>query len=514
MISFSTRLKQNTLTLVGVFCFFISVAQLPTYTIDESFNTDALFRSHNGASDFHFLDDGRILIGGGVYNVTVSEAIQTAYGMINDNGSWAGEWSVQNESSVGEIIPQSDGYVFTTGYSAFKVLSDGTPWSYEYGEFWSDYFVGGTNNPYNVQRLWDIHQQEDGNLLIGGAIATDTLQPALMRGVCRLLEDGSHDSDFPAIDITPSNGGGMVRRIFPSPDGSWYISGGFTAINGHETNHVAKLTPEFEVDIEFVSPFVYAGPGVNNEDIVLVDSQNRVWVSGFKMRLQENPTDTIQLIRLFPDGTVDESFTSRLCKNVYPEEYQFKYSSVSKVIELESNPGNFLMVGVFSHFDEMPQACIAVVNDSGEIQEHFFQGLGATVNDYSPIQSVEMPSIQTVREFDNGDLLIGGAFSEFMGETHYSVVRLKLGVLGTENQSALNQMFKLWPNPVSHSVNVSFEGLVSGEVKIMNLTGQVVETHQMLGETLKLNTTELPKGIYFVSLETMLGVAVKKMVVQ
>ncbi len=513
MATRNKNIKRNALTLVSVFCFFISCGQLPTYTVDEGFSTGELFRSHHGVLDFHFLDDGRILVVGGVDNIFVDGAVQTAYGMINDNGGWDGEWGVEYENSVGEIIPQNDGYVFTTGYSAFKILLDGTPWSYEYGDFWSDYFIGGTSNPYNVQRLWDIHQQEDGSLLIGGAIATDTLQPGLLRGVCRLLEDGSHDSDFPAIDITPNNGGGMVRRIFPSPDGSWYISGGFTAINGHETNHVAKLTPDFQVDTEFVSPFVYAGPGVANEDIFLVDSQSRVWVSGFKMRLQENPTDTIQMIRLLPNGAVDDSFTSRLLKKNYPDEYQFKYTGALSALELESNPGNYLIIGGFSHYDEIPQACITVVNDSGEIQDHFFQGQGATVNDYSPFQSIEMPSIQTVHEFDNGDLLIGGAFSSFMGETQYSVVRLKLGVLDTENQSALSNKIKLWPNPVSDFVNISIDGLNSGNVKILNLAGALLQSHELNGENLRLDTSRLPKGLYFVSVETRKGTVVKKMVV-
>jgi len=43
------------------------VAQLPTYTIDNSFNSDELFRAAGSVNDFHFLEDGRILVGGGFH---------------------------------------------------------------------------------------------------------------------------------------------------------------------------------------------------------------------------------------------------------------------------------------------------------------------------------------------------------------------------------------------------------------------------------------------------------------
>ncbi len=85
-------------------------------------------------------------------------------------------------------------------------------------------------------------------------------------------------------------------------------------------------------------------------------------------------------------------------------------------------------------------------------------------------------------------------------------------ILSVQNNKELPD-FKLYPNPSNSFVNLDFDGLVSGQVKIINLAGQTLQTHLMTDKTLRLDTSELAKGVYFVSLETEDGTAIKKMVV-
>lgn len=73
--------------------------------------------------------------------------------------------------------------------------------------------------------------------------------------------------------------------------------------------------------------------------------------------------------------------------------------------------------------------------------------------------------------------------------------------------------FNLYPNPCTSYFEISFVGLQTATVKILNLSGQILESHQMKGENLRLEIGHLAKGLYFVSLETEGGIAVKKMVV-
>lgn len=486
-------------------------AQLPTYTLDEGFNTGDLFRSALDVSDFHFLENGQILVGGTFMGETVR-----GLALVYDDGSWDDSFYISIGFSALEIVAQEgDGYIYPSIYGFNKVLLDGTPWSTAYQEFWSDYYIGGTNNPYNVERAWDIYQQENGDLLIGGAIATDTLQPGLFRGVSRIHADGSHAPTFPALNITPSSGWGAVRAIFPAPDVGWYISGGFTAINGHETNHIARLTSNFEVDTDFVSPFMYDGAAPFAEDIILVDSQSRVWVSGHEMRLQENPNDTIQIIRLLPDGGIDESFLPRKLENNYPSTYHPRPCIAVDAMEINAHPGNYIINGAFSHFEDTAQACITVVNDAGYIQDHFFQGQGATLNDFDDNEEYPyMPGIDEVKQLDDGILVVGGSFSNFLGETHYNVVRLNPGFLSTDDKQGRGKL-KVWPNPARNFVQMALPD-VNERIEyyeVCDLQGRVVHRRMAVYGN-RFSVAELNQGLYLVKAYTKNTVYTQKIIVK
>ena len=58
--------------LILIIVSVVGYAQIPTYTIDTNFNTGELFRSGSPVYDFHFMDDGRYLVGGAYANWGIS----------------------------------------------------------------------------------------------------------------------------------------------------------------------------------------------------------------------------------------------------------------------------------------------------------------------------------------------------------------------------------------------------------------------------------------------------------
>jgi len=510
---FKNMVLRILLIFSGVFVFHICLSQTPTYTVDSDFNTGEIFRDGAPVLDIYIVNDSKYLVGGGFSNLQVSPV--AGFGMIFNNGSFDPNWGFEYEPNVLEIVATEDGYAFPSISGMGKVNLEGTPWLYIFGSYFCEYTNGGTNNPYNVERLWDIHQLLNGDLLLGGAIGTDTLQADILRGVTRIHADGSHDPTFPIINIIPNNASGAVREIFSAPNGSWYISGSFTAINGHETNHVARLNSDFIVDTTFVSPFMYDGPVGYTEDIILVDEESRVWVSGYNMRLQENPNDTIQLCRLMPNGIIDSDFPLVKLQSIYPNEWDWgaKPTHAVQAKELVAHPGNYIICGSFSHYNDTLQPCIAVVNYDGIVQSNFFQGHGATVNiPYENTDDIQHPGVYDIEQLGNGDLLIGGHFSEFMGETHYSVVKLKLGFVGVED-SDRDGGIKVYPNPACTYITISLENKKSGMVDILDLSGKQIETHQMLNGTLELNITTYAKGMYFLKMAFKDDVVLRKLIV-
>lgn len=95
-------------------------------------------------------------------------------------------------------------------------------------------------------------------------------------------------------------------------------------------------------------------------------------------------------------------------------------------------------------------------------------------------------------------------------KTPYSVpITLRVGDVGIEEYSTNVFDFKLSPNPVSKSLFVSFNTPASHftTLKIYDITGRVVKTilnglASSGNHSLKINTTDLSSGIYFVSLKT------------
>ncbi|NEN25618.1 T9SS type A sorting domain-containing protein [Cryomorpha ignava] len=498
------------LIFLGLLPFGTCNSQMPTYTIDPNFNTEELFRDVWPVFDLLTLADGRYLVGGAFSNYGVSPV--SGFGMIFSNGSWDSSFQSPAVTPI-KMIPQVDGYVYAyiTGYS--KLLLNGLSWGPNGGDYWSEFNAGGTHSPYNVARTWDIYQMENSDLILCGAITTDTLQPELFRGITRIHADGTIDPTFPIIDIAPNNSSGAVRAIFPAPDGSWYISGSFTAINGHETNHVAKLTSDFYIDTTFISPFMYDGPVNYTEDIILVDNQSRVWVSGYDMRLLENPNDTIQLCRLLPDGNLDTSFPLIKLSSVYPAEWMTPKPNLAVYAnELEAYPGNYIIYGSFSHYNDTLQPCIAVVNDAGVIQDHFFQGQGATKLIPYADDVFIYPAVYMIKQLNNGELLIGGAFSEFMGETHYSVVKLKQGFVGVQ-EAELELDIKIYPNPVIDVLRITSNNTKIKSGVIYNALGQKVDSFSIEHPENHVDISGLKAGIYFVEIRLESGyVVVKKFV--
>lgn len=84
-------------------------------------------------------------------------------------------------------------------------------------------------------------------------------------------------------------------------------------------------------------------------------------------------------------------------------------------------------------------------------------------------------------------------------------------ILSVENRELLE--FNIYPNPSSDHINITLDGIHSGTINIINLSGQILQTHQMNGETLRIDTSELSKGLYFVSLKTASARAIRKVVV-
>jgi hypothetical protein len=495
------------LTLLMVLCLWNLHGQSTvTYTVDQDFSTAQTLRSKTSVFDIYPLEDGGYFLGGGFNMVFTNPTSPFIKGiaMITSSGSTHPEWQDGQTIFCRELFVHNGGYIFPTGEGLSKRTFSGQTWSFVFADNWGDYYKvepwGIGNNPYEVRWTQDIFILEDQSVLIGGAIATDTMQPSLFRHLMRLLPDGSHDDTFPIVEAMPQGLNTHISKIERASDGSWYVSGRFQGINGHISPHIAHLTANFEVDTDFVSPFYYESIccGLHTE-LKLLDSQDRLWFGGGRVRLESNLADTLQLVRLLPDGLIDSSFEvgkadSRIW-NFGTEQPPW----INGVFEREN--GDFFIYGTFSHYNDTPQHCISSLDDEGIIQQNYFNGEGATINYYDPDDETDVarPSIHALELLEDGSLLVGGAYSDFMGVERYSMVKLNQGTVGTRDQDRLEGKVKVYPNPARDRVTVQLvtERSRSNRIeslRIVDLSGRSVASYPWANGT--FDVSGLAAGMY------------------
>jgi hypothetical protein len=494
-----------------------------TYTVDEDFTTGTILSGIGSVSDIYPLVDGGFFLGGTFNPMSGGDEnspFVQGLGIVTSNGSLHPDWVNGGITWALEIFDHQEGYLIPAGQVLSKHEYTGQSWYLTQGETWGDYYLlgefgSGWDNPYNVASTWDIFIQEDQSVLIGGAIATDTLQPGLFRHLMRLLPDGSHDDTFPIIEAMPQDINSYISKIEKASDGSWYVSGWFEGINGHYSPHVAHLTEDFQVDTDFVSPLLYA-PNFNTTHAQMryLDSQDRIWVSGVRVFLEENPTDTLSLMRLLPDGQLDSSFEPRKVNADHP--LSLDNNPRPWIINIEENqfhPGHYFLVGGFNYYDDTLANCIAVVDDQGYIQENYFQGDGATENQYhldNP-DIYRIPAIIAIEQLPDGSLMLGGGFSEFMGVERYHLVKLNQGTVGTSDRARPDGSIKLYPNPASTYLRWDEP---AEEVEIYDMLGKRVLQKEVTDSKNELYLEGISPGLYSIVFHTNDGVDVQKLVVQ
>lgn len=73
---------------------------------------------------------------------------------------------------------------------------------------------------------------------------------------------------------------------------------------------------------------------------------------------------------------------------------------------------------------------------------------------------------------------------------------------------------KVYPNPASKNVNLTFNELVNGTVYFTNANGACVLTKEISGDNILIEVGDLPKGLYFLKIETSDKVENRKLIIQ
>ena len=263
--------------------------------------------------------------------------------------------------------------------------------------------------------------QLDGKVLIGGYFST--VDDRSRRGIARLNTDGSLDKMFNPGTVG-SNYYAPIRALAVQPDGKILIGGDFSTVNGTNRNQIARLNADGSLDLSFDAVngigTYFAAPYVRS---IALQPDGKVLVGGYFATFIDG-MNLKSISRLNSDGSLDLSF-----KAGTGVANGFRSPIVNAIVVQPDL--KLIVAGDFTSVNGTDQNFIARFNDHGSLDTNFNSGTG-------PNGVILCVVLQT-----NGDVLIGGDFTEVNGRSRNGIARLKA-------DGSLDSSFDAGTDAISH----------------------------------------------------------------
>lgn len=245
-------------------------------------------------------------------------------------------------------------------------------------------------------KIHDVITQTDGKILVGGAFKdyADNVRDYLVR----LNTDSSYDTSFLAIKYGTD---GTINELAVQPDGKIIVAGNFTRYKGVDRAKIARLNSDGSVDVSFDpgSTFTYT------VDAIALQADGKILVAtNTYQEFKSGPTIySYQLSRLNPNGTLDNSFETRILGAPYGQIYALAVQ----------NDGKILVGGAFfQHQLGSERFSLARLNPDGLMDSSFNAAIGYRGDVYAI-------TIQ-----NDGKILVGGKFWLVSDTNRNGIVRL------------------------------------------------------------------------------------------
>ncbi len=300
-------------------------------------------------------------------------------------------------------------------FSQVLAFSDGT----EDTDFYTNLGTGSDNDVFRVIA------QPDGKILLSGDF--NSFNGETINRLMRLNSDGTPDTTF-----NTNLGTGFDDYIYEvalQDNGKILVGGSFLNFNGNERNLLVRLNSDGTEDADF---YTNLGTGFDGNlyDIV-VQPDGKILVSGDFLNFNGDTHNTI--VRLNSDGTEDTDFYTNLGAGF---DDTMTYDSVAV-----QDDGKILVGGYFSNFNGHERNKLIRLNSDGTEDTDFYTNLGTGfVGNY----------IASVAIQNDGDILIGGDFTQLNGNNRNRLVRLNSD--GTEDTDFYTNLGTSFANGNTYTV--------------------------------------------------------------
>lgn len=415
------------------------VRTLPNGALDPSFAVTAGMTGGAGTA-LALQSDGSILVGGTF--TTYASTPRGRIARVSSTGAFDGTFATGAGASgtVRAIDVQSDGRILIAGeFAQYDTVTRGRVARLLPDGSLDTSFAFGPGADGNVLALVE---QPDGRVLVAGDFAHVDGVPRAR--VARLLTDGSVDPSFDP-GLGPD---AIVRALAVQADGDVLIAGDFQNVSGASRGRVARLEPDGSLDAAFAAVVGTDGPvhalalqpggtALVAGEFANVDGAPRARIARVRADGTNDPTfhpgagvtgavPIVSALATQTDGNVllGGSFSfhdgrpRRNLARIHADgaidlPFRRTMGADGVVHEIETRAdGSAWIQGFFFHYNDEPRSLIALVAPDGSVDPTFPASIGAGANVYA------------IEALPDGDVVVGGGFSEIHGLPREDLVRL------------------------------------------------------------------------------------------
>lgn len=312
--------------------------------------------------------------------------------------------------------------------------------------------------------------QTDGKIVIVGSFTT--YNGTARANIARVNADGTLDTSF-----DPGTGcNNLLHTVKLQSDGKIVIGGSFTTYNGTSRNGIARVNTNGSLDTSFDPGTGIAGgpsPVVNS---LAITSTGKIVIAGAYYTY--NGTTRNRIAVLNSNGSLDTSFDPN----------QGTGAAING-IAIQSD-GKYIITGVFVNYDGNNRNFIVRVLTNGAIDTGFIIGTGMSDLGYTVVMQTD------------GKAIIGGEHMTYNGNNSAFVTRINATNITSIEETKFAEGIHIYPNPGNGEINIPLNFRVNElNIEVYTLTGKIIfNNHYTQTDMIRLNISEQPAGVYFVSI--------------
>lgn len=499
-------MRKITLVIAGLIAVTALKAQYGV--LDNTFGTNGrtitdIVAEDNEGRELVIQSDGKIVVGGKSSTGTIDQFALIRYNTDGtlDNTYGSAGIVLTNVSMGNDVIRglalQTDGKIVAVGYAGVDNEYMATARYNTDGTLDNTFATNGIDslliidNPGTGDRSVpnDVRIQADGKIVVAGFVKNSVGN--LKFAVVRYNTDGTLDTGFGSGGkqiIVFGTGDAELESLEIQPDGKIVIVGHYD--NGTDKDVYLARINQFGLDNSFgVNGYTTYDFGLGDDEAwsMVLQSNGNIVVAA---NADGGSSQDFGILWYDGNGTLTSFGTllHELGANVddYP-------------VQLIAQPDDKILVaGV--QFGTTQDLVIVRYNTDGNIDNTFGTN-GLVIEDINGDNEI---AYDIALQADGKIVIAGVSNQDFMVSRYTSGL-----ILGVNEVSVTNDM-DIYPNPAKNTLTINTDNLKVEMFKILDVTGKTVQTGAI--HLKKINISNLPKGLYFVQIQTEKGITVKRFV--